>query len=278
MKYMSFNSSCTYAGLANMLKKRGIDVEDYEIALEMKLPFFIEKNEDGFSAGPLLQSKKWFDLYLNPYGLELLEVWVDKAEMFEFLKTKEEAMLGIKMQNGRNAYHAVVYTGMKAGKAVFLNNKHEGSKEPDGFEFTEDELIALLRDKTRVGTLNTCIKKEADLRPLLEQSIQNLTDLQSEFDDFCSGTWTNAEILEKEEGLFRPILLDGPSMMKLLRQNELYEDMRTLQKVFVDIAFKKKADNILLAERFDMDLLHSICERWRILIGRELKIISGGMN
>ena len=42
MKYMTFNSSCTYAGLANMLMERGIDVEDYEIALEMKLPFLLK--------------------------------------------------------------------------------------------------------------------------------------------------------------------------------------------------------------------------------------------
>ena len=59
-------------------------------------------------------------------------------------------------------------------------------------------------------------------------------------------------------------------MMKLLGQNELYEDMRTLQKVFVNIAFKERVDNILLSERFDMDLLHNICERWRILIRQEL--------
>lgn len=58
MKYMTFNSSCTYAGLANMLMEKNINVEDYEIALEMKLPFFIERNADGFSTGPLLQSKK----------------------------------------------------------------------------------------------------------------------------------------------------------------------------------------------------------------------------
>lgn len=108
MKYMTFNSSCTYAALANMLEKKGIDAADYEIALEMKLPFFIGKSEEGFSSDPLLQSKKWFDLYLNPRGLELVEDWVDKKEMFDFLKAKEEAMLGIRMQNGRNAYHAVV--------------------------------------------------------------------------------------------------------------------------------------------------------------------------
>ena len=278
MKYMSFNSSCTYAALANMLEKRGIDVEDHEIALEMKLPFFIEKNEDDFSSGPLLQSKKWFDLYLNPLGLEIVEEWVEKTEMFDFLKTKEEAMLGIAMRNGRNLYHAVVFTKMEQDKAVFINNKHEGSPEPDVFEFTREELTACLRDRTRVGSLKECDGKIWDVRSLLEQSIENLQDLQREFTDFCSASRTNAEILEKEEGLFRPILLDGPSMMKLLGQNELYEDMRTLQKVFVDIAFKEKADNILLAERFDMDLLHSICERWRILISQELKMLTRGMN
>lgn len=42
MKYMTFNSSCTYAGLANMLMDKDIDVEDYEIALEMKLPFLLK--------------------------------------------------------------------------------------------------------------------------------------------------------------------------------------------------------------------------------------------
>lgn len=73
----------------------------------------------------------------------------------------------------------------------------------------------------------------------LEQSIQNLCDLQSEFDEFCKMPRTNAKILENEEGLFRPILL---------------------------------------AERFDMDLLHSICERWRILISQELKMLTRGMN
>ena len=222
MKYMTFNSSCTYAGLANMLMDKGIDVEDYEIALEMKLPFFIERDENGFSAEPLLQSKKWFDIYLNPRGLEMVEDLVNNAEMFDFLQTKDRALLGIRMQNGRNAYHAVVYKGTKEGKADFINNKHEGSPEPDMFEFTKDELINCLRDKTLVGTLKTCAKKEPDLRPLLGQSIQNLNDLQSEFDEFCRLPRTNAEILEKEEGLFRPILLDGPSMMKLLGQNELY--------------------------------------------------------
>ena len=273
MKYMTFNSSCAYAGLANMLEKRGIEVEDYEIALEMKLPFFIEKNEDGFVTGPMLQTKSWFDLYLNPHGLEIVEDWVDKADMFEFLERQSEGMLGIAMKNGRHNHHAVVYTGMRSGKVVFLNNKHEGSAEPNLFEFTRDELTARLRDKTVVASLKLCDKKTYDISPLLEQSIENLNSLQDEFMEFCSTPRTNADILEKEFGLFRPILLDGASMMKLLDQDELYEDMRILQKVFVNIAFKEKADNVVLMEHFDMDLLQSICDRWQTLIRRELGTI-----
>ena len=273
MKYMTFNSSCTYAGLANMLENKGIIVEDYEIALEMKLPFFIDKNEDGFCSGPLLQSKKWFDLYLNPHGFEIIEEWIEKNEMFEFLKTMEEAMFGIALKNGRNSHHAIVYTGMKNDKVICINNKHEGSTEPDVFEFTRDELTDCLRDKTRVGYLKTCSKKSIDIRPILEQSIENLVGLQNEFNIFCGIPRTNAEILEKEEGLFRPILLDGPSMMKLLDQDELYEDMRILQKVFVNIAFKEKADSVVLTEHFNMDLFQSICDRWQTLIRRELGTI-----
>lgn len=271
MKYMTFNSSCSYAGLANMLEKKGIEVEDYEIALEMKLPFFIERNEDGFVTGPMLQTKSWFDLYLNPHGLEIVEDWVDKADMFEFLKRQSEGMLGIAMKNGRHNHHAVVYIGMRNGKAVFINNKHEGSAEPDLFEFTRDELTARLRDKTVVASLKLCDKKTYDISPLLEQSIENLNSLQDEFMEFCSTPRTNAEILEKEFGLFRPILLDEPSMMKLLGQKAIYEDMLTLQKIFVAIAFKEKADNVLLSERFDLDMVHRICDRWQDLIRQELE-------
>ena len=39
IKYMTFNSSCSYAGLANMLLRYGVDTQDREIALAAKLPF-----------------------------------------------------------------------------------------------------------------------------------------------------------------------------------------------------------------------------------------------
>lgn len=46
MKYMSFNSSCAFAGVANMLQQLGIDVQDRDIALGMKLPYLFVKEDD----------------------------------------------------------------------------------------------------------------------------------------------------------------------------------------------------------------------------------------
>lgn len=270
MKYMTFNSSCTYAALANMLEKKGTDVEDYEIALEMKLPFLIDRNEDGFVAGPMIQTKSWFDFYLNSKGFELIEDWVLKDDIFDYLKTKDEAMLGIKMQNGRNSHHSIVYTGMENGKAVFINNKHVGSDEPDKFIFSQEELASCLREKTRVGSLKACDRKKTNIKPFLEKSIDNLTCLRDEFISFCDIPRTNKEILNKEFGLFRPILLDGPSMMKLLGQESIYDDMRDLQKVFVRTAFNEKADNVLLKECFDMKKFQDVCDGWSALIRQEI--------
>ncbi|MBQ6415069.1 MAG: hypothetical protein IJJ65_02345 [Butyrivibrio sp.] len=271
MKYMTFNSSCSYAGLANMLEKMGIDVEDYEIALAMKLPFMIDKNEDGYIAGPMLQQKKWFDVYLNAHGYEITEEWVDRSDVFNCLQGKDTAMLGIRMDNGRLHYHAVVFKGMEDGKAAFMNNKHEGGSDPDEFKFTANELEERVRDKTVVATITPTEVRMVDFTALLEQSLKNLDNLQRDMDDFCAVPHSNQEILEKEFGLFRPLLLDGPSMMKIIGQDAVLEDMKTLQKVFVQIALKEKRDNVVLADCFDMELLRSICERWKELIGQEIK-------
>ena len=56
VKYMTFNSSCSYAGVANLLSFYGIDTDDRTIALEMGLPFFFDCEDGCYSSGPMLQS------------------------------------------------------------------------------------------------------------------------------------------------------------------------------------------------------------------------------
>ena len=57
-KYMTFNSSCSYAGLANMLLRYGVDTQDREIAMDMKLPFLFAYEEGEYRAGPMLQGAR----------------------------------------------------------------------------------------------------------------------------------------------------------------------------------------------------------------------------
>jgi len=58
MKYMHFNSSCPYAGLANLLELQGVETEDYKIALEMNLPYFLRRDviTGYYQSGSSLQS------------------------------------------------------------------------------------------------------------------------------------------------------------------------------------------------------------------------------
>ena len=48
MKYMTFNSSCAFAGVANMLAVWGVDQEDREIALGMGLPSLFAKERNAY--------------------------------------------------------------------------------------------------------------------------------------------------------------------------------------------------------------------------------------
>ena len=71
MKYITFNSGCAYAGLANLLEVRGVDTTDRQIALDMGLPYLFAREGEHFLSGPMLQSAAWFALYLQEFVLIL---------------------------------------------------------------------------------------------------------------------------------------------------------------------------------------------------------------
>lgn len=80
MKYMTFNSSCSYAGLANLLSLRGLETEDRAIALDMGLPYLFAREDGRYLAGPMLQGKRWFDLFLLPRGFIMEERTVRRED------------------------------------------------------------------------------------------------------------------------------------------------------------------------------------------------------
>ena len=118
MKYMTFNSSCAYAGVANMLEQYGVDTDDRSIAMGMKLPYLFSYENGTYLAGPMLQNAEWFNLFLIPQGFEMCEIELPAEQVADYLKKQKTAMLGFRMNE--NNKHAVVYIGSHDGKLVFL--------------------------------------------------------------------------------------------------------------------------------------------------------------
>ena len=86
MKYMHFNSSCSYAAIANLLYLKGIDTEDSVIAKAIHLPYILLKDGGAYLRGPMLQSKETFDIYLNSIGYEFVEKKHCKDDVIKTLK------------------------------------------------------------------------------------------------------------------------------------------------------------------------------------------------
>ena len=95
MKYMNFLSSCSYAGLANLLEGVGIDTEDVGIALAVRLPWLLEregeerKTERG--QGMREESKRGQEMEeKNESGKEMEEKNKRGQEMREETKRQQE--------------------------------------------------------------------------------------------------------------------------------------------------------------------------------------------
>ncbi|MCC8065050.1 MAG: hypothetical protein LIO70_08210, partial [Clostridiales bacterium] len=110
MKYMTFPSSCAFAGVANLLASAGVDTSDREIALGMGLPYLFAKSEQGgYLSGPMMQTGELFDLFLRPRGFHLAEQRATPSAVPDLLARHAPAMVGLRLDADRK--HAVIYTG-----------------------------------------------------------------------------------------------------------------------------------------------------------------------
>lgn len=247
MKYMHFNSSCSYAGLANMLELQGFDTEDYIIARDMGLPYFLRYDEESksYQAGPMLQSAEWFGLYLKPKGFRYIENFVNRKEILAYLRPG--MMLGIQVTP--QSKHAVIFLGKGNGMYKFLNNKWENSEEPDYLELSAEKCLQRLPEQMVVGHLERCEAEEVDLLPYYEEALANREKLRKELHQFVSEMQSPQALRESMNRLFRPLLLDGLSMAKLLEAQELEDCLVNLQKNYLGAVRRNEA--VRLADAFD---------------------------
>ena len=266
MKYITFNSGCAYAGLANLLETRGVDTTDRQIALDMGLPYLFAREGEAFVSGPMLQNAVWFGLYLRPLGLRLKELQVNRMDLPAFLRKSGPCMLGL-LVSPQNK-HAVLFTGMEGERFCFLNNRWEHTDEPDTLCIGPCELPERVDETVMVASLEPVVAEPVDRRPLLERSLTVLQELLRELHRFCAAEQTPEAQFSALNRLFRPLLLDGITMLELIGQVDLARRLKDLQAQLLTALKARKT--CALAEYLDMDALDKAGEDYAVLIRKEL--------
>jgi len=264
MKYMTFNSSCSYAGVANMLEQYGVDTNDRSIALGMKLPYLFSYENGIFMAGPMLQSAKWFNLYLNTIGFELIEKEVPAEQVPAYLIQQKTAMLGLQVHDG--VKHAVVYTGNKDCKMQFINNKWEHTDAPEQISMSEAELIAQISSATMIATLNPVPAKSVDLWRRTRDSVAVIRQNLSEIQTVCSSEEYVGLLRSRLNTLFRPLLLDVITMLRMLDEVELAQRFTSIQHSFQNAINQDPGTKITLGDYLNIDELNGAVEEYIHLI------------
>ena len=249
-----------------MLEQYGFDTEDRVIAMEMGLPYLFAYENGVYLAGPMLQTSKWFNLYLNPRGFNMSETVVPKGEAGKFLQDAKCAMIGIEVASGNK--HAVVYCGMEDGRYRFINNKWEQSGEPDRLLLSEEELTGRLDGTAAVAVLQKIEASAVDTRKCFEKSAEVLIKLKRDLNLFCSSERQPQELKEAMNMLFRAVLLDGITMLELIGKSEMCERLRTVQQEFLNVMREGKA--AVLKERIPFDVLMGTVDEYIKLINEKL--------
>lgn len=262
MKYMTFNSSCSYAGLANLLSFYGVDTEDRNIALEMGLPFLFDYESGRYYSGPMLQGEKWFNLYLKPIGYAITEKEVRKEELCACLQGLKYAMLGIYVSEGNK--HAVIYTGMKDGRLCMLNNKWEQTDEPDMLLLSKQDLSRRVDETAMVAVLNPCARETPEMESLLNRSAGVLQALGGEIVSFCAQKRSAVDIRLSMNTLFRAILLDGITMLDLIEETQISAKLKTVQGQLMNAVKENKPSR--LDQCLDIPLLNDAVAEYVDLI------------
>mgnify|MGYP002772647433 FL=1 len=267
MKYMSFQNSCSFAGVANLLEQYGVDAEADQIALGMHLPYMLEKTNDGYQAGSMLQTKKWFDLYLNPLGFEMQETLLNRKQVINFLKENEPCMIGVKV-NPAAPRHAIIYVGAQNGTLMFLNNRRKDSSEPDSFRWTEKEFLNLMdRETISIAKVVPCEKKTVSLGTRYEETLNALADMKEKVNHIFKHAMDISFQQESKETIFRAILLDNIAALKLTQETELTHLFEIIQGQYLSALAQKR--ELVLEEHINMELLNEALDCWKDCILRE---------
>lgn len=264
MKYMHFKAACSYAALASIMELLGVDTEDYQIAREIKLPWLFSKEDGAYISGPMLQGAKWFNLWLLPRGYRIVEKKVAQVDLCSYLRIRKPAMLGIQTPYGK---HAVVFTKYD-GIYHFINPARVNSGKSTELFFSEEELLASVDREITVGVVIPAEAEVQDLTPYLKTSISVIRENCAAMEAFAAEKHNPNDYLPMMNRLFRPLFLDGITMLELAGETALARGFAVLQQQL--LSFMRGSRQGILRETLSLDRLRRLTEQYVRLIEQQL--------
>ena len=244
---MTFNRSCAFTCLANLLESFEINVEDRDIIITAGIPYCFYQNDNYYFAGSQLQTKQYFDLYLNPIGFDFIVKKVSKADISDYLQSSKDVMIGLKLRT--NGKHAVIYKGIKDNKYIFFNVKHIDEEALDYYSFTETELLSLVDDFIYPAYIEKIVPKQPDIAEASKSPLY-FTKYKIELTNIFSSSPKKCTLISERDRLFAPLLLDFLTMTELIKRADIHNKLLQLRKQYM-ISIKPES----CREEIDTELL-----------------------
>ncbi len=273
MKYQTFNSSCCYAGLANMLDEYSIDVEDRDIVTEAELPYMLrlDSKNNCYLAGPMLQGAEWFDVYLRPHGLRFAERSFSREAAVNFLASADgRVMLGVELSDG--GMNAAVFDGIRGSRFHFINSKWKDSVGSERYMYTAQELYDRLADNSVLGWLEKAPKSLPDMPEMLLVTLATVQKYRGSLHEFCEVPRDRITMQWAMDPLFRPLLTDILCMMELVGEVRIVLMIKTLQRSFMN-AFSSGSDRLTVFDYMSAQQLDETLDRYEEIVKTRLSIL-----
>lgn len=256
---MTFNNSCGYCALANMVESFGIDVEDRNICIEIGLPFLMlyDVRNDKFSIGTQHQNALFFNMYLESKGLYFVETEIQKKLIPKYLISHSNVMIGLSLSNKK---HALVFLSHTNETYKFLNPHREDDKKADFLYFNEDELNNSLDEIHTIGYIIKIDETNKMSKFLHANTISTVHFLKTKLLEFIHNDQTKTEIIEKSEKLLRTLALDMYEMMKIVQEESIVKNIEIFRSEVIKL--RNMNGSIKPIEHLNIENINSILKTY----------------
>ena len=121
-----------------------------------------------------------------------------------------------------------------------------------------------------IATLKVITPKAVDLQVKMRNSVAVIRQNLDEIRAICNREETVAKLRQKLNTLFRPLLLDGITMLQMIGEEKLAEKFTELQRSFLTALRQATDQKIILGEYLSVDALAAAGERYIKVIEEHL--------